>query len=162
MSDYPQVVLFGSIHGDWREKYVIPLLDSLAVSYYNPVSDTAWTTENGDREAEVMAHCETIVMVFNDTSPSFTGLAEAGWAALGAAQRKQNFILHADLNYNYWLSDNIRQLAEGQDLQATLNHWATSIRYLVHKHAKEFNIDTMHVMDDMAGVQAKLNELYGK
>lgn len=34
MNDYPQVISFGAIGGDWREQWVIPVLDALGVSYY--------------------------------------------------------------------------------------------------------------------------------
>lgn len=63
MTDYPQVVLFGSIYGGWRESPIIPVLEELGVSYYHPFQEGGWTRESGDREAEVMARCETIVNV---------------------------------------------------------------------------------------------------
>lgn len=162
MNDYPQVILFGAIGGGWREQWIIPVLDELGVTYYNPIQEDGWTPEAGDREADVMAHCETIVMVINKTSPAFTSLAEAGWAALGAVQRRQHFILQIDLDYTYPLPDSILQIAEGQRLQAWLQHWVSSSRYLVYKHAQQFNIPTMHLVTNMEDVIGKLREIYQK
>jgi hypothetical protein len=99
LSTIPQVVLFGSIHGEWRERHVIPVLTELGVTYYNPVQPLGWSQKAGDIEAEYMAGCETVVMVFNKTLPTFAGLAETGWAALGCMERRQHFIVQIDLDY---------------------------------------------------------------
>jgi hypothetical protein len=161
MTDYPQVILFGSIYGDWREKYVIPLLEELGVSYYNPLSPTGvWYEELGDREIEVMAHCETIIMVVNIETPAFASLAETGWGALGAARRGQNFILQIDMDYPYRLPDSLRQSAEGQELEQALQGWITRSRYLVKGHASQFDLETMHLVEDMDGVLAALRQIY--
>jgi hypothetical protein len=163
MDTYPQVVLFGSIAGNWREDHVIPVLDELGVTYYNPVSPTGWwSKELGDREAEVMAHCETIVMMFNHTSPSFTALAEAGWAALGVALRGQHFIMQIDHDYPMTLPSSMRDTPEGPDVEKALQHWATSSRYLVYHHARQFNHPNLHLVEDMAGVLASLRKIYSK
>lgn len=161
MAEYPRVVLFGSISGGWREKYVIPVLEELGVTYYNPVAPTGWTTVYGDREAELMAHCETIVMVINKTTAAFTSLAETGWAALGAAQRGQDFILQLDLDYMIDTEGAVTDTEAGRSLQGYLKHWSKSSRYLVHRHAREFNHDKMHLVDDMEGVIAILRQIYG-
>lgn len=162
MQAYPQVVLFGAIAGDWREDHIIPVLDELGVTYYNPVAPAGgwWTKEMDNREAEVMAHCETIVMVFNKLSPSFTALAETGWAALGALQRGQHFILQLEMDYEPELPEVIRQTQAGPHLDKTLKHRATSSRHLVYHHARQFNHPKMHLVDDIAGVQTKLREIY--
>ncbi len=160
MTDYPQVVLFGSIAGAWREDYIIPVLEELGVSYYNPVLASGWTVNDGPREVEYMANCETIVMVFNRRSPTFTGLAEAGWAALGAYQRGQNFIMQIDLEYKISLPPALLALEEGKEVNTTLQHWVTSSRHLVRDHAKSFDIPTMHIVDDIPAVIGKLRELY--
>src|ERR1700682_3800918 len=97
MSATPQVVLFGSIAGEWRERQIIPVLNELGVTYYNPAKPDGWTHQAGDVEAQYMARCETVVMVFNASSPSFAALAETGWAALGCVTRNQHFILQIDL-----------------------------------------------------------------
>lgn len=132
---YPQVALFGSIKGKWREDHVIPLLKRLGVSYYHPgTPDQQWTQVMGLREADVMANAETIVMVINHSSPGFGGLAEAGWAALGASQRGQTFILHIPTGYKF----------KGEGLSAMfgkkyidmLDDYAGRTRYLVNEHAK--------------------------
>lgn len=164
MTDYPQVVLFGTIPGGWREKYIIPVLDELGVSYYNPVApdDGWWTKDLGDKEVEVMANCETIIMVFNKYSPSFTGLAEAGWAALGAYQRGQNFIMQVDLEYKVMFPPALREIAEGRNLNKRLQHWVTSGRHLVHHHAKSFEIETMHIVDDIPAVITCLRGIYSR
>ena len=160
MTDYPQVILFGSIGGDWRERYVIPLLKELGVTYFNPVRAEGWDKQWGEHEVEVMAHCETIVMVINKVRPSFTSLAETGWAALGAAQRGQHFILQIDLDYAPNLPESIRHTEDGKQVERLLKHWTASSRYLVHHHAKQFNIPTLHVVEDMNGVLAKLRAIY--
>jgi hypothetical protein len=160
MADYPQVALFGSIGGGWREQFVIPLLEELEVSYFNPVSDSDWNPQLGGYEAEVMANCETIVMVINRTRPAFTALAETGWAALGAAQRGQHFILQVDLDYAPNLPETIRHTQDGQRVEKLLKHWTASSRYLVHHHAKQFDISTMHIVEDIQGVLATLHDIY--
>jgi hypothetical protein len=160
MLDWPQVVLFGSIGGQWREQYIIPALEALQVTYYNPNKGQDWTTALGDQEAEVMAHCETIVMVINDSSPAFGGLVETGWAALGAAQRGQHFILQIDLDYQYQMSAALRNNAEGVELEKYLNHATQASRHLVYKHAQQFNLKTLYVVDSITAVIAKLNHIY--
>jgi hypothetical protein len=162
MADYPQVVLFGSIGGDWREQFIIPLLEQLGVTYFNPVRAEGWAKQWGDREAEVMAHCETIVMVINKVRPSFTSLAETGWAALRAVQRDQHFILQIDLDYAPNLPESIRHTEDGQRVEKLLKHWTVSSRYLVHQHAKQFGIPTLHLVDDMDSVLATLRDIYGR
>ncbi|MFN8374943.1 MAG: hypothetical protein U0694_18965 [Anaerolineae bacterium] len=161
MTEYPRVVLFGSISGGWREKYIIPVLEEYGITYYNPVAPTGWTTIYGDREAELMAHCETIVIVINKTSAAFTSLAESGWAALGAAQRGQHFILQIDLDYMIDTEGAVTDTETGRSLQGYLKHWSTSSRYLVYKHAQEFRLDRIHLVNDMDGVIAKLRQIYG-
>ncbi|MBZ0304096.1 MAG: hypothetical protein K8J31_30450, partial [Anaerolineae bacterium] len=150
MGGYPQVVLFGSMQGGWREASVIPVLEELGVSYYHPASPTGeWYQELGDREADYMAHCETIVMVINTLSPAFTSLTEAGWAALGACQRGQQFILQIDSGCDFILPDSIRQTEEGRHLQRQLTHWTTSSRHLVLEHARHFDMETFALVDDL-------------
>ena len=161
MTNYPQVILFGSIAGDWRENVIIPVLEELGVTYYNPVSETGWNTDLGDREAEVMAHCETIIMVLNRTSPSFTSLAETGWAALGAQVRGQTFILQIDHDLTYGLPESLQDHPDAQEVDAGLKHWVKSSRYLVDKHARQFNIPTMHVVDTLDDVVTVLRQNYG-
>jgi hypothetical protein len=161
MANYPQVILFGSIFGGWREKYVIPLLEELGVTYYNPISPTGeWYLELGDREIDMMAHCETIIMVVNTETPAFTSLAETGWGALGAAQRGQHFILQIDMDYRYRLPDSLRQSAEGQELEKAIQDMITRSRYLVKGHASQFDLETMHLVEDMDGVLAALRKIY--
>lgn len=161
MSIRPQVVLFGSIAGGWREQFIIPVLDEFGVSYYNPVQPNGWTEDAGEVEADVMASCETVVMVFNRTSPSFTALAETGWAALGCLLRNQHFILQIDLDYAFSLDPTLVTSSAGQDLNRMLQHWAVSGRYLVYKHAREFDHPRFHVVPDLPAVALKLREIYG-
>lgn len=159
---YPQVALFGSIAGNWREEHVIPLLKKLAVSYYHPgTTDEKWTQVMGFREADVMANAETIVMVINHSSPGFGGLAEAGWAALGAAQRGQTFILYIPTGYKF----------EGEGLAAMfgkkyvdmLDDYAGRTRYLVNEHARRFSgeVNGLYVVENIEGVLKVLQEQYG-
>jgi hypothetical protein len=159
---YPQVALFGSMGGGWREQHVIPVLERLGVTYFNPAVPSGWTPEDGDQEAAIMAHCETIVMVINKTRPSFTGLAETGWAALGAAQRGQHYILQVDLDYHIRLPDSLRRQPEGAKVEELFNHWIRSSRYLVHHHAENFQLPTLHLEKDIAGVVVALEKIYKK
>jgi hypothetical protein len=161
MSAAPQVVLFGSIAGQWRERHVIPTLTELGVTYYNPVKPEGWTQQAGDVEAEFMAHCETVVMVFNQTLPSFGALAETGWAALGCVVRKQHFILQIELDFPLHLPPELTAMQTGKQLENDLQGWATRSRYLVYKHAREFTHPLLHLVDDVPAVAAKLREIYG-
>lgn len=162
MDNPPQVVLFGSIGGGWREQHVIPVLEELGVTYFNPTQEHGWTHQSGDIEVEVMATCETVVMPINTTTPAFTSLAETGWAALGCALRNQHLILQIDLDYSIKLDPAITASEAGQQLQRALQHSATSSRYLVYKHATAFRHPRLHIVPDMAAVAAKLREIYQK
>ena len=161
MADYAQVVLFGSIGGGWRESHIIPVLEELGVTYYDPVLSGVWNKSDGDREADAMAHCETIVMVINRTSPGFSGLAESGWAALGAMQRSQHFILQVDQDCDYELPESIREVEGSADIHRQMRHYITASRHLVYQHARQFTLDRLHLVDDLDGVAAKLREIYG-
>jgi hypothetical protein len=159
--DYAQVVLFGSIQGGWRESHVIPTLEALGVTYFNPViTDGDWTPAHGDIEAEIMANCETIVMVINCVAPSFSALAETGWAALGALHRGQHFILQVDQGCAFELPEALRAAAGGQNLDKQMQHYIRASRYLVNQHARYFQLDRLHVVDDLEGVVAQLREIY--
>ncbi len=158
----PQVVLFGSIYGGWREEYVIPVLDELGVTYYNPVQEHGWTHQSGDVEAELMAACETVVMPVNTITPAFTSLVETGWAALGCALRNQHLILQIDLDFTLSLDPAITASEPGQQLFRWLEHWTTSSRYMAYKHATAFSHPRLHVVADMAGVVTKLREIYAR
>ncbi len=162
MKVIPQVVLFGSIYGEWRERYVIPTLIELGVTYYNPVHPGGWTHEAGDIEAEYMAGCETVVMVFNKTSPTFAGLAESGWAALGCVERNQHFILQIDLDLPLSQPPALSAMKAGEELEKDLQGWATRARYLVYKHAREFKHPRLHLAEDVPAVTARLREIYGR
>jgi hypothetical protein len=159
---YPQVVLFGAISGNWRKEHVIPVLDEMGVTYYDPTLEGGWNEKMGAIEVSMMANCETIIMVINRTSPAFTSLAETGWAALGAAIRGQHFILQIDQDYTYHLREEITALQAGKDLQDAIDHWVRSSRYLALNHARQFDHPNIHVVDDMAGVVAALRDIYGK
>jgi hypothetical protein len=101
-------------------------------------------------------------MVVNRELPSFTSLAETGWAALGAMQRGQHFILQVDLDFTGELPETIRQSEEGQRWDNLFRHWTKSSRYLVVKHAQEFQIETLHLVKDMDGIIAALRAIYAK
>jgi hypothetical protein len=160
LSTIPQVVLFGSIHGEWRERHVIPVLTELGVTYYNPVQPLGWSQKAGDIEAEYMAACETVVMVFNKTSPALAGLAETGWAALGCMERRQHFILQIDLDYVLHLPAAITAIPAGERLEKDLQGWATRSRYLAHRHASKLENPRLHLVEDVPSVVAKLREIY--
>ncbi|MBX3063296.1 MAG: hypothetical protein KF726_09995, partial [Anaerolineae bacterium] len=154
--------LFGSMGGGWREQYVIPVLRQLGVSYFDPNFNRDWTPDMGVREAEVMANCETIVMVINMERPAFSSLAETGWAALGAVQRGQHFILQIDLDYQINLPDSLNNDEESQSFGRLLQHYGHASRDLVVKHARQFHIPTLHIVDDISGVINVLHGIYSK
>lgn len=160
MSEIPRVVLFGSIAGNWREEHVIPVLEELGVSYYNPIQENGWTQQSGKIEVRYMAECETIVMVVNRSTPAFTALAESGWAALGCVLRGQTFILQIDRGYTFAADPSLAESEAGVSLERGLQHWATSSRYLVHRHALAFDHPRMFVVDTLQEVAQKLREIY--
>ena len=161
MADYPQVVLFGSIPGGWREQYIIPVLDELGVSYYNPVQQHGWTPESGAREAEVMAHAEVVVIVINNVSGSYTGLAESGWAALGARERGQTLIFYVMQDaYTVKIPVYLRWSRFVRAMAHSYEHYARSLRYLMQAHARQFDLPNMHVVDSMDAVIAALRARY--
>jgi hypothetical protein len=162
MGAIPQVVLFGSIEGDWRERHVIPVLAELGVTYFNPVRPQGWSPQDGDVEAEYMARCETVVMVFNRILPAFAALAESGWAALGCLQRNQHFILQIDLEFPFHLPPELTAMQAGAELEKSLQGWATRSRYLVHKHAGEFKLPRLHLVEDVPAVAAQLRKIYAR
>lgn len=158
-----QVVLFGttSREKDWRNNQVIPVLDTLDVTYFNPVVDN-WTPDLAEKEAKALAEAETIVMVFDDTSPSFTGLAEAGWAALGAAQRGQQFVLYVDTDYQLNIPKEALVTEQAKEWAGYFKHWATSIRELTVRHAQEAELDTLHLCNSLDDVCDALRTIYAK
>ncbi len=160
---YPQVALFGSIGGGWREEHVIPLLKKLGVSYYHPgTPDQQWTQVMGLREADVMANAETIVMVINHSSPGFGGLAEAGWAALGAAQRGQTFILYIPTGYKFEGEGGLAGIF-GKKYIEMIDDYAGRTRYLVNEHAKRFkDIVGLYVAENIQDVLTVLEQQYGE
>lgn len=157
-----QVALFGAVSAekDWRNNQVIPLLKKLNVTYFNPVVDN-WTPERAPIEAQAMADAETIIMVFDNSSPAFTGLAEAGWAALGASQRGQNFILYIDMSYKLNIPESIITTDLAVEWSGYFKHWASSVRELTYRHAQESGLETLHLCDTMDKVCDKLKEIYG-
>lgn len=160
----PQVVLFGSMQGEWREKYVIPVLDELGVSYFNPIiPGQDWTPEMGQKEAAMMAACETIVMVINAKTAAFTSLAETGWAALGASQRGQTLILGVLAeDYAESLPFYLKIFPKVREMNGYLNHYAKAMRNLVRGHAEKFDRPGLVVTDTMEGVVAALKKRYAK
>lgn len=165
MKQYPQVALFGSTGGDWREDYVIPLLDKLKVTYYHPAElNTTWTQVHGTREADVMLYAETIVMVINHSSPGFGGLAETGWAALGAAQRNQAFILYIPTHYKFSVDGWSGFMPQTRQLADMIDDYAGRTRYLVLEHARRFEkvVDNLHVVENMDEMLVVLKNKYEK
>lgn len=164
MGDVPQVVLFGSMQGEWREKQVIPVLNELGVTFYNPNEPGInWNPDKGREEAEMMAQCETIVMLINAKTAAFTSLAETGWAALGAQQRGQTFILAVlPEEYAETLPFYLKIFPKVREMNAFLNHYAKAMRNLVRGHAGKFNLPNLIVTDSVEGVNAALRKRYGK
>jgi hypothetical protein len=165
MKEYPQVALFGSTGGNWREDYVIPLLKKLNVSYYHPAElDSTWTQVHGTREADIMLYAETIVMVINHSSPGFGGLAETGWAALGAAQRHQTFILYIPMRYKFTIEGWSMMMPQVRQLVDMIDDYAGRTRYLVLEHAKRFEaqVDDLYVVENIDGMLEVLKKKYEK
>lgn len=161
MKQYPQVALFGSIKGGWREEHVIPLLKQLNVSYYHPgETGEQWTQVMGLREADVMEFAETIVMVINHSSPGFGGLAETGWAALGASTRGQTFILYVPTGYKF-SPPGFKLPGAGKYIDM-LDDYAGRTRYLVVQHAKRFqeHVDGLVVAESIEDVLQALRDRY--
>lgn len=100
-----QVFLMGTVGGGysdrnrdcWREYEIMPLLDELGVTYYNPVVEN-WTPNHARIEARVIEQAETIVYVVTEGHPSIGSLAESGWATLSALERDQLVILFINPN----------------------------------------------------------------
>lgn len=158
---YPQVALFGSIQGNWREDHIIPILKQLNVTYFHPGTvDTQWTQVMGLREADVMVNAEVIVMVINHATPGFGGLAEAGWAALGASQRGQTFILHIPTGYKFE-GEGLASLF-GKKYVDMLDDYGGRTRFLVNEHAKRFtdSVNGLYVVDSMPAIVDILKEQY--
>lgn len=96
-----QVFLMGTIGGAksdpgrdcWRESVVQPMLDTLGVTYYNPVVED-WSPEEAEKEARAIASAETIVLVISPDYPSIGSLSESGWAVLSALERNQTIIAY--------------------------------------------------------------------
>lgn len=159
--DNSQVVLFGSVGGNWREDHVIPLLDELGVSYFNPVVDN-WTPDMAQREAEAMKSCETVLIVINGETPSFSGVAESGWAAFGAFQRKQTFIFCVlSDEYKKPIPFYLRPIPFVRELVRHYEHSANSLRHLMVEHAKNFNIESMFIVDKIDDLLTVLRKQYG-
>jgi len=162
---YPQVGLFGSIAGDWREEHVIPLLKRLNVSYFHPgLQDEKWTQVMGLREADVLENAETIIMVINHSSPGFGGLAEAGWAALGAATRGQTFILYIPMGYKFEIQGFDAMIPPARKYADMIDDYAGRTRYLVHEHAKRFEkqVNNLYVVENIEEMLALLKQQYAK
>ncbi len=160
---HPQVVLFGAIGGGWRETHVIPALQALGVSYYDPtLRGRAWTEADGQREAEVMAHAETIVMVFPADTPAFGGLAETGWAAASALQRGQTFILHVAPGFTWQVAGWLRWLPGTRRLVAQIEDYGVRARALVVDHARRLagTTNRLIVAESIEEVVAALQQRY--
>lgn len=160
---HPQVALFGSITGGWRESFIIPVLQELGVTYFNPViAGRGWTPEDGIREAEVMAHAETVVMVYNQHSPAFGGLVESGWAAVNTLQRGQTLILLIEGLYRMDVPRWLRWLPPVRALIDMVDEYALRARVLVQEHARRVAAtnDRVILAEDMAGVLAALRRIY--
>jgi len=101
-------------------------------------------------------------MVINHSTPGFGGLAETGWAALGAATRGQTFILYVPLAYKYD-PPGFKFPGAGKYIDM-LDDYAGRTRYLVVQHAKRFqeHIDGLIVAENIEDVLKALQERYGR
>ncbi len=144
-----QVFLMGTIGGAWsepnrdcwREHVIQPELDTLGVTYYNPVMED-WSEENAREEAEAIANAETIVMVITANHSSIGSLAESGWAILSAIEREQTVIAYI-----------AKESDDADSLRA---------RKIVLSQAKTLapQIDELILVDDVDGVIDALREVY--
>lgn len=162
--NHAQVALFGSMAGEWREKIIIPVLDAMGVSYFHPgLGHDAWTESMGKREAEVISHAETLLMVVNSLSPAFGALAEAGWMAVGALKRGQTFILYVESRYEitppawYWLIPGMKNRLR------VIEDYSNRARFLAKEHALRLSkeIEGLTVAENMDEVVALLRQKYG-
>ncbi len=159
----PQVALFGSIVGEWREEHIIPLLDELGVTYFHPGQQgSPWTEEMGRHEAQVMARAETVVMVFLHYTPAFGGLAEAGWAAARAVQRGQTFILYVPGGFVLDVPGWFRHVPIVRMLVKVIEENANRARFLVSEHARQLAAECEHIIvaDSLDAVVEALRQRY--
>jgi hypothetical protein len=75
-------------------------------------------------------------------------------------QRGQHFIVQVDQDCDYELPAAIREVEGSQDLHKQLQEYITRSRHLVYRHAQQFKLDRLYLVDDLDGVAAKLREIY--
>jgi hypothetical protein len=78
----------------WREPIKVACAKA-GVSFYDPVVPE-WNDEAMRREFEALTQAKVITMAITANTSSIASLAESGWAALSAVQRKQAFGLYVD------------------------------------------------------------------
>jgi len=144
-----QVFLMGTIGGAyedpnrdcWREDVIQPVLDDLAVSYFNPVVSN-WTEESAEIEARVIAQAETIVLVITASHPSIGSLAESGWAVLSAIERGQTIIIYIAPE------------------SASEDSWRARQIVLSQAYPLAENLDNVIIVESLEEVAAALREHY--
>ncbi len=117
------------------------------ITFFDPiVSD--WNDESMRREVEALRTARILVMAITADTAGIASLAESGWAALSAVQRKQAFGLYIDVEFsekqvNPMLTQgsmSIRDLFLGQgkqDATGALYTASARARKLVDGHAQE-------------------------
>lgn len=160
---YAQVALFGSMGGNWRETYIIPVLEALGISYFHPgLSQTPWTEAMGVQEVDVLSKAEMVVMVVNALSPAFGSLAEAGWMAVGSVQRNQTFILYIEPRYHitppgwYWLIPGMTGRLR------VIEDYSNRARFLATEHARLLarEVPNLIVVESVDEIIAVLRQKY--
>lgn len=144
-----QVFLMGTIGGDytdpqrdcWREYTVQPVLESLNVTYFNPVVSD-WSEANAEIEARAIANAETIVLVITENHPSIGALSESGWAVLSSIERDQTIIIY---------------IADESEDEASLR-----ARQIVLSQARTLatDLDNVYLVDSLTAVNDTLTQIY--
>jgi hypothetical protein len=81
----------------WREPFKTACTEH-GITFFDPVV-SEWNEEAQRREVDALATAKVIVMVITSDTPAIASLAESGWAAMSALQRKQAFGLYIDPQY---------------------------------------------------------------
>ncbi len=121
------------------------------ITFFDPiVSD--WNDESMRREVEALRAARILVMAITADTAGIASLAESGWAALSAVQRKQAFGLYIDVEFLKKKADpmmtqgsmNIRDLFLGHgnpDSTSALYTASDRARKLVDGHAQELTAE---------------------
>jgi hypothetical protein len=147
----------------WREP-VKAVCAAHGLKCYDPIVPV-WNESSLKQEIEAMATARVIVMAITAETPGFGALAESGWAALSASQRKQAFGLYVAPIYQdpkATTAHTIRRVIDGLLGKApvfdpeTIEGASRRARKLVLGHARmlsqQFPNLALHVAGDLPGL----------